>query len=447
MESTKKDLYGLSHLFVCVFLFHFSAFMVIPAITDVTMAALCPGKDECSLAIYLTGFHQAMTGLGTLMVTPLIGNLSDKYGRKALLTLPMTIGIVPIVILAYNQSRPFFYAYYCIKMFTGMLCDGSMQCLSLAFVADRVGEGRRASAFGVLSGVSAAGFLSGTVTARFLSTASIFQISAAVAMLAATYMRFFLTETSKETTLLYDTNQPLCSCPSDDNSSSPKLQPFRKVPSLHDMIHLLKSSLTLSRAAVVTFFISLGDSGLHASLLYFLKAQFHFNKDQFADLLLILGIAGALSQLLLMPSLATMITEEKLLSIGLLASCAHVFLYSISWASWVPYFASIFTVLSVFIHPCIRSTVSKQVGPDEQGMAQGCITGISSFANIISPFAFTPLTALFLSDNAPFNFKGFSIMCSGFASLIAFTLSIIMRATTPVPVSHRSFHDIRQEHV
>lgn len=53
--------YGLGHLFVMVFLHNFSAFMVVPAITDVTMAALCPGQDECSLAIYLTGFQQAVS--------------------------------------------------------------------------------------------------------------------------------------------------------------------------------------------------------------------------------------------------------------------------------------------------------------------------------------------------------------------------------------------------
>nr|GMD45157.1 tetracycline resistance protein, class A-like [Ipomoea batatas] len=50
---------GLSHLFMTAFLSCFSAFMVIPAITDITLAAVCPGQDECSLAIYLTGIQQA----------------------------------------------------------------------------------------------------------------------------------------------------------------------------------------------------------------------------------------------------------------------------------------------------------------------------------------------------------------------------------------------------
>lgn len=55
-----EKLSGLSHLFMTIFLHNFSTFMVIPAITDVAMTALCPGLDECSLAIYLTGFQQAV---------------------------------------------------------------------------------------------------------------------------------------------------------------------------------------------------------------------------------------------------------------------------------------------------------------------------------------------------------------------------------------------------
>ncbi|CAL9176087.1 unnamed protein product, partial [Musa hybrid cultivar] len=412
-----KDLGDLLHLFACAFLFHFSAFMVIPAITDVTIEALCPGRDQCSLAIYLSGINQAITGLGTLVVTPLVGNLSDKYGRKALLTLPMTSAIVPLVVLACGRSRTHLYAYFVIKMVSGMFSDGSMQCLSLAYVADKVCERRRASAFGVLSGVSAAGFVSGTVAARFLPTSHTFQVSASVAAVAAVYMRVFLEETDGGAALMdEESTRPLCS-PATDGESCPSLPTLKKkVPSLGDMISLLRNSLTLTRAAIVVFFNSLADSGFQSALLYYLKAQFHFNKDQFADLLLIAGGAGAFSQLLLMPSLAPAIGEERLLNVGLLASCAHIFLYSIAWSYWVPYFASTFVILGVFIHPCIRSIVSKKVRSNEQGMAQGCITGIASFASILSPLVFTPLTALFLSENAPFTFKGFSIMCAGFAS-------------------------------
>ncbi|XP_011034953.1 PREDICTED: uncharacterized protein LOC105132907 isoform X3 [Populus euphratica] len=361
-----EKLSGLSHLFMTIFLHHFSTFMVIPAITDVTMSALCPGRDECSLAIYLTGFQQA---------------------------------------------------------------------------ADNVPENRRASTFGILTGIASSAFVCGNLSTRFLSTSSTFQVSALVAIAALVYMRFFLQDSIIDEQL----STPILTNKGDGKGKgkanaaccareipSKNVQVFKSAPSLEDMLCLLKSSVTLSQAAVVAFFYSLAEVGLHASLMYYLKAQFHFSKDQFADLMVISGIAGTVSQLVIMPLLTPALGEARLLAVGLFFTCVHVFLYSIAWTFWVPYVASMFSLLFVFSQPCMRSIVSKQVGSYEQGKAQGCISGISSFANVISPLVFSPLTALFLSERAPFPFPGFSIMCVGFASMIAFIQSLMMRTAPPI---------------
>ncbi|KAG5542490.1 hypothetical protein RHGRI_022137 [Rhododendron griersonianum] len=295
---------GLGHLFMTVFLYNFSLFMVIPAITDVTMSALCPGEDECSLAIYLTGIQQA--------------------------------------------------------------------------------------------------------------------VSASVAAIATVYMRVLLPESMADE-IRRNTKEEEVSISlldEDRNSRKNQVRVFKTMPSFDDTVSLLRSSSTFSQAAIVAFFTSLGDVGLHAALLYYLKAKFHFSKDQFADLMVINGISGTISQMVLMPILAPAIGEEKLLSMGLLFNCTHILLYSIAWAPWVPYASAMISLLAVFAHPCIRSIASKQVGPGEQGKAQGCISGLSSFANAVSPFAFTPLT-------------GFSIACAGFAVMIAFVQSIMIRAVHP----------------
>ncbi|KAF6995273.1 hypothetical protein CFC21_011799 [Triticum aestivum] len=425
----------LGHLLVFAFLFCVGAFMVAPVITDVTMAALCPGQDQCSLAIYLTGLQQAITGLGALVVTPVIGNLSDRYGRKALLALPATLSIVPLAIMAFNQTRPYFYAFYIAKTLTAMVSEGAMMCLSLAYVADKVPEGRRAAAFGVFSGVCTAGFVGGTIAARFLSVSSTFQVATLASVAAAVYLRAFVQETDRGASLLREEEASRLLFPpsSSPEEASPRLPPLRKAPSLLEMATLLTSSSTFTRAAVVTFFHGLGETGLQTALLYFLKAQFHYTKNQYANLLLIIGITGSFSQLTVMPLLAPKLGEQKLLVVALTGSCVHGFLYSIAWSFWVPYLAASCVILSILVGPCIRSIVSKKVGPSEQGMVQGCITGISSTASVISPLVFTPLTAWFLSETAPFNFRGFSLACAGFATLVALTMSINMRPAEVQP--------------
>uniref|UniRef100_A0A9I9D0H8 Major facilitator superfamily (MFS) profile domain-containing protein n=1 Tax=Cucumis melo TaxID=3656 RepID=A0A9I9D0H8_CUCME len=333
-----EEMLKLTHLLVTVFLYTFATMTAFPAIPDVTMSALCPGRDECSLAIYFTGFQQVVTGVGALLMVPLLGNLSDKFGRKTVLTIPLILNVIPLGILGYGRSRDLFYIYFVFKCVTSIVCEGSVQCLAVAYAADNVPEHRRASAFGILSAIISSASVCGNLCARFLSISSTFQAAASTAAMAALYMRVFLTDSASNCNL----SAPLLSGENVESVSSKKEKYASALPSLTDLFSFLKTSSTFSQAAVVAFFSNLADVGHHASIM--------------------------------------------------------MLLHSLAWSEW------------------LQSIVSKQVGASEQGKAQGCISGISSFANVVSPFVFSPLTALFLSENAPFYFPGFSIMCAASAA-------------------------------
>ncbi|KAA0064852.1 hippocampus abundant transcript 1 protein-like [Cucumis melo var. makuwa] len=419
--------------------------MVIPAITDVTMSALCPDQDECSLAIYFTGLQQVVTGLGSLLMMPLLGNLSDKFGRKTVLTIPMILVVLPLGILGYGRSRKFYYVYFVLKCVTSIICEGSVQCLAVAYAADNVPEHQRASAFGILSAIISAAFVCGTLCTRFLSIPSTFQFAASTAVVAAVYMRIFLTDSVADCNL----SAPLLSGEKVESVSSEPVSPKKEhiittLPSVKDLFSLLMTSSTFSQAAIVAFLTNLADVGLHASVLYYLKARFQFDKDRFADLMVIFGAASTFSQashtilfqsLILIPILVPVLGEGRLLSVALFFYSVQMLLYSIAWADWVVYVATMLSMLFIFWQPCLQSIVSKQVGASEQGKAQGCISGISLFSNVVSPLVFSPLTALFLSENAPFYFPGFSILCAGASVMLAFVRSILMRTPTRATTS------------
>nr|GMC81182.1 hippocampus abundant transcript 1 protein-like [Ipomoea batatas] len=326
-----EEVARLGHLLVTVFLSEFASFTATPVLPDITMEAICPAQDQCSRAIFLSGFQQAVTGVGLVVMMPVIGNLSDVYGRKALLTLPMTLSILPFAILAFGRTTKFYYTYYVLRTITGMVCDGGIQCMALAYVADNTWEGKRASAIGILAGVGSAAFVCGTLAARFISTSHIFLVATVLAMVAAVYMRLFLKDTTTTTTF--------------------KTEATENVP-------LLNSYRSQDKT----------------------------------------------EELLLMPTVAAFVGEEILLCVGLIAGFCNV-----------PYVASLFPILISFVKPAIQSIVSKQVGRNEQGTAQGCLSGLSSIGNIMSPLIYSPLTALFLSDAAPFPYQGFSILCVGIA--------------------------------
>ncbi|XP_004142991.1 hippocampus abundant transcript 1 protein [Cucumis sativus] len=432
-----EEIWKLGHLLMTLFLYTFATMMVIPAITDVTMFALCPDQDQCSVAIYFTGLQQVVTGFGSLLMMPLLGNLSDKFGRKTVLTIPMILVVIPLGILAYGRSRKFYYVYFVFKCVTSIICEGSVQCMAVAYAADNVPEHQRASAFGILSATISAAFVCGTLCTRFLSIPSTFQVAASTAVVAAVYMRIFLTDSVANCNL----SAPLLSGENADSVSSDPISPKKEhiittLPSVKDLFSLLMTSSTFSQAAIVAFLTNLADVGLHASVLYYLKARFQFDKDRFADLMVIFGAASTISQLLLIPILVPVLGEGRLLSVALFFYSVQMLLYSIAWADWVVYAATMLSMLYIFWQPCLQSIVSKQVGASEQGKAQGCISGISLFANVVSPLVFSPLTALFLSENAPFYFPGFSIFCSGASVMIAFVRSILMRAPTKATTSN-----------
>ncbi|KAJ6368877.1 hypothetical protein OIU78_001279 [Salix suchowensis] len=271
-----------------------------------------------------------------------------------------------------------------------MICEGSINCLALAYVADNVLERQRTSAFGILSGIATAAFVCGTLAARFLSTASTFQVAALVSMLAAVYMRIFLRESlpngeNLTRPILKSGQDGHCQ---DDGDLSGLAPVLKKIPSIQDITGLLKSSVTFSQAAVVAFFNSIAEGGMQASIMYYLKARFHFSKNQYADLMLLLGIAGMASQLVFMPLLAQLVAEEKLLAIGLLGGIADALLFSVAWSNWVPYATTIFAVFMVFVPPCLRSIASKQVGPTEQVIMEKKITKCSPSRTAIHSHGF-----------------------------------------------------------
>ncbi|XP_047943606.1 tetracycline resistance protein, class G-like [Salvia hispanica] len=412
----------LIHLFVTVFMAFLPFYLVNPALTDVTVAAVCGGKDECSLSIYLTGFQLAITGVGSALMMPMIGNLSDAYGRKNLLTIPLILQIIPIVILAWSRTTNFFYAYYAMKILTDMIVDGGVLCISFSYLADNVGEGKRVGAFAALSGVMSMANVCGTLAAGLLSLSLIFKVASVLAILAAIYMRLFLKDSDREK----DDLQPLILSSEADHSSK-KTDFIHQIPSPKDVFHLLKSSKIIALAASVCFFNSVGEAGAGSFLLYYLKARFQFNKDQFSLIFLIINVGATITNVILMPILGPVIGEQTILCVGIFAGFLSMLLESIAWAPWVPYLGSSLGMFFTISSSCIRSIVSKQVSSNEQGIAQGSLLAMTSISSIVSPLIYSPISAWFLSDNPPFDFPGFCMLCVGFSYVIALILSLVIK--------------------
>ncbi|XP_044462184.1 hippocampus abundant transcript-like protein 1 isoform X3 [Mangifera indica] len=392
--------------------------MTVSVLVDVITNALCPGESTCSEAIYISGLQQTVVGIFKMVSIPLIGQLADEYGRKPLLLLTVSSIIIPFSLLVFNQSRDFVYAYYALRTISNIISQGSLFCVAVAYAADFVSDSKRAAAFSWITGLLSASHVLGNLLAFLLPDNCIFPVSTALLIFCPVYMHFFLVETvesaprrDQESTFLHKVVMVL----------------EERYKSMRNAAFIVISSPTLKGISFVSFFYELGMSGISSVLFYYLKAVFGFSKHQYSEILMIVGVGAIASQIVVLPLLNPLVGEKVILCIALLASIAYALFYGLAWASWVPYLSASFGVIYVLVKPSTYAIISKASSLNNQGKSQGFIAGIEAIASFLSPLAMSPLTSWFLSSNAPFNCKGFSIVVASICMMIALVFACMLK--------------------
>nr|KYP53007.1 Hippocampus abundant transcript 1 protein [Cajanus cajan] len=395
--------------------------MTVSVIVDVTTSALCPGDSTCPKAIYINGLQQTIVGIFRMVVLPLLGQLSDEYGRKSLIIITMSTTIFPFALLAWHQSEEFVYAYYVVRTIANIISQGSVFCISLAYAADVVDESKRAAVFSWITGLLSASHVLGDVLALFLPEKYIFVVAIALLIFCIVYLKFFLVET----VILAPRNSPK------SGWWAKIVDVFQqRYKAMRTAAEIVIFSPTLRGMALVSFFYELGMSGISSVLLYYLKAVFGFNKNQFSELLMMVGIGSIFSQMLLLPILNPLVGEKVILCSALIASIAYAWLYGLAWAPWVPYLSASFGIIYVLVNPSTHAIISNASSSANQGKVQTFIAGTQCISDLLSPIAMSPLTSWFLSSNAPFDCKGFSIICASICMIVSLCFACLLKPDT-----------------
>ncbi|XP_058007566.1 uncharacterized protein LOC110654443 isoform X4 [Hevea brasiliensis] len=311
-----------------------------------------------------------------------------------------------------------------VDVVTNALCPGESTCSQAIYLnglqqtADFIKESMRAAAFSWITGLFSASHLLGNVLARFLPEKYIFLVSVVLLISCPVYMQFFLVETIERT-------------PARDQDSTFLIKIIKvfqtRYKSMKDAATIVFSSHTLRGISFVSFFYELGMSGISIVLFYYLKAAFGFSKNQYSEILAMVEVGEILSQIVLLPVINPLVGEKVILCLGLLASIAYALFYGLAWASWVAYLSASFGAIYVLVTPSTYAIVSKASSSADQGKAQGFVAGVQSVASLLSPLAMSPLTSWFLSSNAPFNCKGFSIIIASLCMMVALCIACLLK--------------------
>lgn len=326
----------------------------------------------------MIGVLSATYSLFQFIAGPILGRLSDRYGRKKILIISQLGSVLGYLLLATAHSLPLLFLSRVIDGITG----GNIS-IAQAYMADITDKKTRAKGMGILGAAFGLGFMLGPATGGYLSRFG-FAIPALAAALIGTITTlmtiFFLKETVNLKSSLH--------------SSRTKLT-WEKFQSL-----LNKQPIGL--LIIVCFLISLGFAGMQGTYAIWAQDTFNWGPSQVGSIFAYIGILSILIQTQLLHRLISFFGEKKLLIISLPCLALGFLLLSLTHSLPLHLFANFFIVLgNSLANPTLNALATENIEPSEYGETLGVLQSAGSLGRIIGP-ALAGELYFVIGKNAPF---------------------------------------------
>lgn len=328
------------------------------------------------------GLLAAVYSFFQFISAPIMGRMSDRFGRKKLLFLSQLGSVAGFLLLGVANTLPLIFLSRIIDGITG----GNIS-IAQAYIADITTPENRAKGMGMLGAAFGLGFIFGPATGGFLSQWGFgvpAYFAAAVAAIAAISTWLFLEETIDTKKFILKKRK---------NFSFDSLKKALSTPVLGLMIG-------------VFFLINLAFAGMQSTFALWTQASFGWGPTQTGYMFAYIGLMSVIIQLVVLPKVVNAFGEKAvfkasipLLAIGLLGIPLSIHLGFLLIATG-------FLVLGNSLsNPTIQSIASSNINKEDYGETLGLLQSSASLARILGPLM---AGALFLavSKDAPFILSG-----------------------------------------
>lgn len=326
------------------------------------------------------GFAYAFT---QFVFSPIVGNLSDKFGRRPILLISLLGFALDYIVLALAPSITWLFIGRVIAGFTG----ASISTAS-AYIADISTDENRTKNFGVIGAAFGLGFIIGPVLGGVLGHYGArvpFYVAAVLCFLNFLYGYFILPESldkAKRRSFEWKRANPIGS-----------FKFLLKHPKISNLV-----------LALILVYISL--HAVQSNWHFFTMYKFNWTERMVGISLGILGLLVGLVQGVLIRWTSPKLGEKKSIYIGLFFYALGLLLFAFANQGWMMLMFLIPYALGGVCGPSLQALISKNVPSDQQGELQGALTSLVSVTSIIGPPIMTNLFYYFTHDKAPFEFSG-----------------------------------------
>lgn len=354
-------------IFVTVLLDMLALGIIVPVLPALVVSFRA-GNTASGATIY--GLFGTTWAAMQFLFAPVLGSLSDRYGRRRVILLS-NLGLgLDYVLMALAPSLWWLFAGRVLSGITSSSFPTAM-----AYIADVTPVEERAGTFGLLGAAFGAGFIVGPTVGGLLGGVSLrapFWGAAALSLANAAYGFFILPE----------------SLPDERRA------PFQwKRANVVGSLRMLRAHPQLLALGCASFLAMLAHDS--APTTFVLYSQYRYRWDERTIGLVIGGVAAAslIVQGGLVGRLVAWLGERKALATGFLCGAAGMAVYGFAPSGKLFLFGLPFTALYGLSTPSLQSLMTRRVGPTEQGQLQGAISSMNGVANMIAPVLFTGVFA------------------------------------------------------
>jgi MFS transporter, DHA1 family, tetracycline resistance protein len=314
---------------------------------------------------------------------PIIGNLSDKYGRRPVLLLSLLGFGIDYLFLAF---APTIWWLFLGRIIAGI--TGASFTTASAYIADVSTHENRAQNFGLLGAAFGLGFIIGPSMGGLLAHYGIrvpFLVAAGFSLLNAAHGYFVLPESlSKENRRGFD---------------------WKRANPLGSLLHLKKypSVVGLIWSMVLVYIAA---HALQSTWTFINLERFNWSEQMLGLSLGVVGIMTMIVQGGLIRYINPKLGNEKSVYIGLAIYSLGMLAFAFADKSWMMFVFMVPYCLGGIAGPALQAILAGHMPPSEQGELQGALTSMISATSIIGPLVMTNLFAYFTKPGAPVHFSG-----------------------------------------
>lgn len=327
---------------------------------------------------------------------PLIGNLSDKYGRRPVLLCSLLGFGIDYIFLALAPSFGWLFVGRVIAGITG----ASFTTAS-AYIADVSTPENRAKNFGLIGAAFGLGFVIGPALGGALAGLGVrapFYAAAGLCLLNTLYGYFILPESlSKDKRRKFE---------------------WKRANPIGSLL-FLKRTPGIGGLAFCFFLIYMAAQSVQGNWNFFTIHRFGWTEGLVGISLAIVGVLVGSVQGGLIRVVQPKLGDEKCIYLGLLLYTVGLTLFAFATEGWMMFVFLIPYCLGGLAGPSLQSTLAHHVPPNEQGELQGALTGLMSLTTIFGPLIMNNLFTYFTTDKAPFYFPGISFLLGAFFMLMS----------------------------